>query len=663
MLTDMRTKRPVRSTTLLTVASGLFFFFSSSTEARIKAMDTTQSIFSKPAGIPVLPNLEQCTHKTGRFWLTVSNYGILGNRKDVLLRDCLTGGFTSSAEFPGGSNIEYLFQGALWIGGIVGNDTLTSIGTDGWVGIRELFPDDGTKGSIIRRSARSSSPFYSPDAVSDLDLIAVYYDTLKDPRLASNPDPETLEPHKSLGVKIEQRSYSWSAEWGQDWVLLDYGITNLGNEPIRKAYFGFFFDSEIGNRNTGKATHLDDYVGFMRQTFLGFARGNYNPLLPPGSLICTETLHIAYAYDNDGDPETGTDYSFSSNNPSGAFGIRFLRAKQAIRLFTFPTKVAFNWWIPDNLGTLDWGPQKPPGRTSQYGRRGQPIGDAMRYYYLSNQEVDYDQIASAVEPSLVDTLFDYGWLPPLEPSTSAIDVADGADSRFLISTGPFDLEIGESIPLTIAVFVGPRLHTDPSTYRVIFPGPADFLDPARIREFHSYLDLRGLVESSRMARRVFDNENIISPILCFSADPREQIFDSLRTHGDGIPDFKGPQPPPFPKVQFLAGEGEVTIRWFGRETEEAIDPISNQRDFEGYSLQMSPDGINYTIIGYFDRINWKPYYLNRDLNGNGVQENWEYRWDPSAAPPLTYEEIQRTYALRWDTCANEPGNITKPIDP
>ncbi|MCI0405971.1 MAG: hypothetical protein L0209_07860, partial [candidate division Zixibacteria bacterium] len=149
----MRTKRPVRSTTLLTVASGLFFFFSSSTEARMKAMDTTQSIFPKPAGIPVLPNLEQCTHKTGRFWLTVSNYGILGNRKDVLLRDCLTGGFTSSAEFPGGSNIEYLFQGALWIGGIVGNDTLTSIGTDGWVGIRELFPDDGTKGSIIRRSA------------------------------------------------------------------------------------------------------------------------------------------------------------------------------------------------------------------------------------------------------------------------------------------------------------------------------------------------------------------------------------------------------------------------------------------------------------------------------------------------------------------------------
>ncbi|HEU4436361.1 MAG TPA: T9SS type A sorting domain-containing protein, partial [candidate division Zixibacteria bacterium] len=101
----------------------------------------------------------------------------------------------------------------------------------------------------------------------------------------------------------------------------------------------------------------------------------------------------------------------------------------------------------------------------------------------------------------------------------------------------------------------------------------------------------------------------------------------------------------------------------GRETEEAIDAITNQRDFEGYSIQMSPDGVNYTMIGYWDRLNWKPYFLNRDLNGDGIQENWEYRWEPSPTPPLTYEEIQRTYALRWDTCANKPGNITKPIDP
>ncbi|HXF49247.1 MAG TPA: hypothetical protein VNL73_07465, partial [Verrucomicrobiae bacterium] len=188
----------------------------------------------------------------------------------------------------------------------------------------------------------SSSPFYSPDAISDMDFIAVYYDTLKDPRLVTTPDPENGKPHKPMGLRVEQKSYSWTADWGKDWVLLDFTVTNEGTEPIKKAHFGFYFDPDVGNRNAGKATHLDDYVGFIRQTFLSIARGNYNPLIPPTSLICSETLYMAYAYDNDGDPETGTDYSFSSNNPSGAFGVRFLRAKQAIRLFTFPSPVAFN---------------------------------------------------------------------------------------------------------------------------------------------------------------------------------------------------------------------------------------------------------------------------------------------------------------------------------
>ena len=169
-----------------------FFIFGfvcpSSSFARMMAVDTA------------LPNLEQCTHKTGRLWFTVTNYGIIGNRKDALLRDCVTGGFSSSAEYPGGSGVEYLFQGALWIGGIVGKDTLTSIGTDGWLNIREIFPDAGSRGSIVQRSKNSSSPFYSPDAVSDQDFIAVYYDTLKDPRLVTNPDPEDGKPHKPLGL-------------------------------------------------------------------------------------------------------------------------------------------------------------------------------------------------------------------------------------------------------------------------------------------------------------------------------------------------------------------------------------------------------------------------------------------------------------------------------
>ncbi|MCI0406620.1 MAG: hypothetical protein L0209_11245, partial [candidate division Zixibacteria bacterium] len=325
-----------------------------------------------------------------------------------------------------------MFQGALWVGGIVSKDTLTSIGTDGWVGIRELFPDDGTKGGIIRRSARNTSPFYSPDAVSDLDLLAVYYDTLKNPQLVTNPDPETGEPYKPMGLKIEQRSYSWSAEWGQDWVLLDYGITNLGNEPIKKAHIGFFFDPDIGNTSTGQATQTDDYCAFKLITPLGPPLGEFVERLERG--ICHETLNVAYAFDNDGDPESGDDFELSTKNPTGALGVRFLRAGQPLgTTFTFPARTSFNWWIPDEFGFFDWGPQNIPGRKNIFGGRGHPVGDAMRYHYLSNQEIDYDQIASAFsDPGRVDSFFAGFWMPPLQPSAYALDVADGVDCRFLL---------------------------------------------------------------------------------------------------------------------------------------------------------------------------------------------------------------------------------------
>ncbi len=494
--TGMQTKRRVFKVQLLLFFVFLLCCFSSSAFARMVSIDTPRTSFSALAKITALPNLEQCMHKTGRLWFTVTNYGVLGNQRDYFFRDCLTGGFTSSAEFPGGSGVEYLFQGALWVGGIVGEDTLTSIGTDGWVNIREIFPDAGAKGSFIRRSARKDSPFYSPEAVSDLDLIAVYYDTLKDPRLVTNPDPADGKPHKPMGLRIEQRSYSWGASWGQDWVLLDYNITNLGNEAVKKSYVGLFLDPDIGNVNSGRATHSDDYCGFQRLTLIDTCIENI------------ENLNIAYAYDNDGDPEPGSDFGLSSKSPVGAFGVRVLRAGQALRPDgTLAARQSFNWWIADSTQILDWGPQKAPGRINIYNGRGEPTGDRMRYAYLVNREIDYDQVMSAFsDPSALDTLIESGWLPPMQPLISAFDVANGADSRFLVSVGPFDLDPGESVPITFGLFTAPSFHRDPENFTLSFPTVTDFQKAANILSYKSKLDFGGLVANGRMVRKIFDND-------------------------------------------------------------------------------------------------------------------------------------------------------------
>ena len=527
------------------------------------AVDTARPVFPELSKAAVLPSLEQCTHKTGRLWLTVSNWGILGNQRNVFFRDCLTGGFSSSAEFPGGSGLEYLFQGALWIGGIIAKDrdvdTLVSVGNDGWVNIWELFPAVGSGGGIIKRSARPTSPYYSPGAVSDLDLISVFYDTLKDPRLVTSPDPESGELFRPLGLKIEQRSYSWAADFAKDWVLLDYTITNIGPDPIRQAYFGILLDPDIGSVNANRSTHTDDYCAFKPGAFLKIADPATNfPGLAPSYLICRETLNLAYAYDNDGDPEDNGEYGVRS--PTGVIGLRILRAGEMLQIDgTFRnTNLAFNWWVPDSNGILDWGPQHLPGRENAFGHYGQPIGDKMRYYYLSNQELDYDQILSATNqnPPIREI-----WRPPLFPPEAAIGLANGADSRFLLSVGPFNLEVGESIPFTFALLAGEKFHTDPANFASHFQYPqADFLDAARIQAYQNRLSLGALIANARMAKNVFDNENIRSTVIC-QIDSHNPTYD-IRLIGDGIPDFKGPAPPPFPKVEFSTAEGEAATPEF-----------------------------------------------------------------------------------------------------
>jgi len=48
-------------------------------------------------------------HNVGNIWLRVSNYGFFGSGDDIVPQ-------YPSLEYPGGSGIDYLYQGALWFG-------------------------------------------------------------------------------------------------------------------------------------------------------------------------------------------------------------------------------------------------------------------------------------------------------------------------------------------------------------------------------------------------------------------------------------------------------------------------------------------------------------------------------------------------------------------
>jgi hypothetical protein len=401
------------------------------------------------------PNATNMTHWVGNVWFTVTNYGFFGsqlaqNQLTIAEGGCFlpqkmkVGGKAPSFQFPAGSGVEYLFQGALWIGAIVENETLTSVGADGWQNINEMYPPDCVTNpvGIIERSTRrggsvSGTDCFDSNAVSEQDLITIYCDTLVSGGLTGQ-DPFDLRQHKPIGLQVIQRSYSWSYEYAQDFILIDFVLQNVGKRKINKAYMGIYIDADVWNPDITANGFTDDVTGFRLTV--------PSPIgdLCPGY---KDTIKIAWIGDNDGDPDPKTG-SWGRASTTAATGTRVVRSPNP------DLKVAFNWWISNGtISTNDFGPWLEKNKekwlaANPYGHPGEmfpdnvlgtPGGDKSKYFIMSNEEFDYDQMFCGVDHT------DSGWL---DPPPNAGDLAPGYDTRYLFSFGPFDIGPGDSVPLT-----------------------------------------------------------------------------------------------------------------------------------------------------------------------------------------------------------------------
>src|SRR4030042_5880501 len=153
---------------------------------------------------PSNPCDQQLVHRESNLWLTITNWGLLGSQGGAF-PETGTDSSAPSAHFPGGSGLNYLYAGALWVGGVVEGETLVSIGEDGWLVNFEMLPDICPDGEI-----KKSEKF------GDQEFIATYTDTLTD---SGYDDPYDLRFHKPLKVKITQHSYSWVSPPYDDFVI------------------------------------------------------------------------------------------------------------------------------------------------------------------------------------------------------------------------------------------------------------------------------------------------------------------------------------------------------------------------------------------------------------------------------------------------------------
>lgn len=602
---------------------------------------TTVDVLAKPSGSIGEPNFQLELHKINNLWLTISNGGTFGSEGPNSYIDPETGLGAPSCEFPAGSDVSYLFIGAFWAGGIVGLDTLVSVGFDGNRYVREFWPPAGAAGAIRRYSNMPTSRDYSPNAVSEQDFVCVFTDTLSAVGF-TGVDPIENRLHIPLGLEVKQRSYGWSYEYAEDFIMFDYTIRNLNRFPLKQVYFGIYVDADIYHESAEANGWRDDICGYLHS-------------IPskdtPGF---RDTVRIAWAADNDGDPNPSANYAFDYTAATGITGTAVLRTPNP------DLKYSFNWWIANSNPALDWGPRKAgtaekPFRDFGFGL-GSPEGDKNKYYIMSSEEFDYDQLESAVSHTAD------GWLPP---PRNAADFADGYDARYLFSFGPFDLNPGDTLPITMAYVAGEGFHVHGRDFQ-------NYWDPLNPSAYESHLDFSDIGNNAKWAHWIFDNPGVDTDGDGDSGAYR-LIIDTVATggpgsenpyridttrfwyRGDGVPDFRGAAPPPAPPVEVTPEFGKLRVRWNGQVSEEAIDFFSGLKDFEGYKVYYGEDNraIDYVLLAGYDIADYNVYHFD------AVARRWQislapitvdslHAWLGADFDPEPYNRPQSSYFYRGE---------------
>ncbi|HZW39346.1 MAG TPA: hypothetical protein VFF33_08620 [Ignavibacteriaceae bacterium] len=256
----------------------------------------------------------------GNVGLTVTNFGTYGHGFSLWPEQ-------PSAEYPINSGIEHIFDGGLWIGGFISNDSLGNGRTGPFVTTGAVdaasvsargggFEYTNLPGSkIIERSSLLTSKFYSPDAVSHQDLIADYTDTSM---YLSNG--ELIEGHVPLGLSVHQESYAWNYPFADFFVLMNYTIKNVSNKYVDSIYIGLWTDAVVRNTN----------VTSPRTGGTFFSKGGDG---------YADTLKIAYEFDAAGDVGFSDSY----------IGVQFLGSTPALPEIVYlnndtVSSVNFNCW-------------------------------------------------------------------------------------------------------------------------------------------------------------------------------------------------------------------------------------------------------------------------------------------------------------------------------
>ncbi|HEX9614287.1 MAG TPA: hypothetical protein VGA55_02215, partial [Bacteroidota bacterium] len=213
----------------------------------------------------------------GQIGLTVSNIGVIGN--------AFRGPFVQGApscEYPVGSGIEHLFDGGLWVGAEVRGTPFVSTGAAGDDANGYDPGDPGYeftfRSGIRERSTIFDAQFYDPRAISHQDFLTDFSDS----SLRIPGTTITIGDHSPIFADVHLESYAWNFPFADFFVILNYSVTNAGQDPWENVYLGLWADFVIRNVKVTAPRGTD----FFSHGANGFI----------------DSMQMVYVYDYNGDP-------------------------------------------------------------------------------------------------------------------------------------------------------------------------------------------------------------------------------------------------------------------------------------------------------------------------------------------------------------------------
>jgi hypothetical protein len=288
----------------------------------------------------------------------------------------------------------------------------------------------------------------------------------------------------ALGIVVSQTTYSYNRPYAEDFFFLNFWIKNesgsvSGTTPTNYSgvYAGLMADIKNDFNN-------DDLIGTAR---IGRETGQ-------------QGINFIYEWDSNGIPENTTGGEMTDwVGPVGYTGVGLLKSPDNMGITNFH-------YFDDSFSPIQdeeiW-----PILTSD---PTDPNIDPSLYFHPLNVHVDHDSLNGAF----------------LDPDPT--DDRNGADITYIFSTGPFDLNVGDSVNFAIVVVMG-----EDST---------DLFDNAE--------------EAARMAQDLY---------------------------------FQGSNPPATPHLSGVPGDRKATIFWNAEPSESSRDIRTGDEDFEGYRVYRSTD--------------------------------------------------------------------------